>query len=58
MNSLYVFIIRVIMATAISVLLMRMFYPDKPLFYTVILGGVIISGSYLRYYLRSRYKSK
>ncbi|MBI5589880.1 MAG: hypothetical protein HY881_05310 [Deltaproteobacteria bacterium] len=50
----YIFILRVILGAAFAVILMRMFYPQTQMIYTVGLWGLLVGMAYVFEYLRAR----
>ena len=50
----YIFILRVVLGAAFAVILIRMFYPQTQMIYTVGLGGFLVGMAYVFEYFRAR----
>ncbi|MFH0996886.1 MAG: hypothetical protein V1844_15530 [Pseudomonadota bacterium] len=54
MTRFYIFILRVILGAAFAVILIRMFYPQTRMIYTVGLWGFLVGMAYVFEYFRAR----
>ncbi len=56
MNDLYALILRAVVGAGIAVLMMRMFYPEAPFRYTVLLWVFMVGTAYVLEYFRRKRK--
>ena len=54
MSRFYIFILRAILGAAFAVILIRMFYPQSQMIYTVGLWGFLVGMAYVFEYFRAR----
>jgi hypothetical protein len=54
MNTLAILAIRIVLGAVFGVVLMRIFHPEAPFVYVVLLGAVMVGAAYFFDYMRKR----